>query len=203
MLFSLCVNTWNKFWNTSRAPIVHGSSCLEFVRKDSDHNSKMLLSFLWSALFDEVYRSAYNCLMIILLYGGVCIYCISKLYIAKMFLTLSPPLTHFSGFLCFHCYMVGRGIITHLLKEYWIPESKHGEEAETTIVYCLCFDHWSKFDWDIVQKCHFLRIHSLQNMHVLQIWHVQIIIWQNIMVAMKVSLKLSFCAFMIGECSAL
>lgn len=37
----------------------------------------------------------------------------------------------FDRFLCFYCYMVG-GVITHLLKEYRISVSKHGEEVETS-----------------------------------------------------------------------
>lgn len=38
----------------------------------------------------------------------------------------SLPFKEFYGIQCFHCYMVG-ATIKHLLKDYWIPRSRHGK----------------------------------------------------------------------------
>ncbi len=50
---------------------------------------------------------------------------------SNIFLTLSLPMTEFSSFPCFPCYTVG-GDITHLLKQYRISGSNHGEEEATS-----------------------------------------------------------------------
>jgi len=61
---------------------------------------------------------------------------------------------HAIGFACFHCYKIG-GVITHLLKDYWISRSKHrGEKkgAETrdkSIAYACC-SLWKKQQLDFL-----------------------------------------------------